>query len=227
MSEQAAIYWTNCQVKLGDLKPWARNPKTISKAHARRLLANHKDFGQWQDVAIGPENEVYDGHQRLNVWLAAYGPEYEITAKRASRALTEQERERFVIEAHVGTVGSLNYDALANWNAPGLMEAGFDADLLKDLRLSAAAVTNFLGSEAQPNDPMQEWEGMPEYNQDDIKPVKDILVHFYTDDDIKVFSELIGQKITKETKSIWFPVRPVILQDQLGTKVGLIYSDES
>lgn len=170
MSEAQSIYWTNCRVKLGDLKPWERNPKTISKAHARRLLANHKDFGQWQDVAIGPENEVYDGHQRLNVWLAAYGPNFEIDAKRASRALTEQERERFVIEAHVGTVGSLNYDALANWNPPRLKEAGFDADLLKEFKTGAAALGNFLSSEGEGDEQYSRKVEAPIYTPKGPKP---------------------------------------------------------
>ena len=40
-----------------------------------------------------------------------------------------------------------NPDALANWNAPRLMEAGFDQDLLKEFKTGAAALVGFLGAE--------------------------------------------------------------------------------
>jgi hypothetical protein len=51
----------------------------------------------------------------------------------------------------------------------------------------------------------EEWKDMPEYVQEDLEPVKDIMVHFETLEDMKAFSELIGQEITLKTKGVWFP----------------------
>ena len=50
-----------------------------------------------------------------------------------------------------------------------------------------------------------EWKNMPEFIQDDITPVKSILVHFESVSDIGKFSEAIGQKVLTGTRSIWFP----------------------
>ncbi len=51
----------------------------------------------------------------------------------------------------------------------------------------------------------EEWKGMPEYNQDDLKPIRTIYVHFKKQADINNFMKLIKQKITDKTKYIWFP----------------------
>jgi len=140
------IVWSNVTVTLGQLQPWERNPKSISKAHAKRLLASWDKFGQFQTVAIGPGCEVYDGHQRLSVLLAAYGPGYQIDARQSEVALTDAERQELVIAAHVGTTGQFNWDELANWDAAELQEWGLDGEQLQDWKTSIGAVINLLGS---------------------------------------------------------------------------------
>lgn len=50
-----------------------------------------------------------------------------------------------------------------------------------------------------------EWQGMPEYIQDDLEPFKSVTVHFANEEDMNKFSKLIGTKITEDTKGIWFP----------------------
>ena len=79
------LVWAPVRVRIGDLRPWERNPRRIRPAHAKRLLKSWEEFGQAQTIAIGPDGEVYDGHQRLSALLAAYGPDYEVLALQASR----------------------------------------------------------------------------------------------------------------------------------------------
>jgi len=50
-----------------------------------------------------------------------------------------------------------------------------------------------------------EWEGMPEFSHEDLTPSRSILVHFESAGDAKKFAELIGQSITVNTKSLWYP----------------------
>ena len=138
--------WTNVTVTLGELKPWERNPKTISKAHAKRLLEYWSRIGQFQSIAIGPGGEVYDGHQRLSVLLAAYGPGYQIDARQSEVALTDAERQELVIAAHVGTTGQFNWDELANWDAAELQDWGMDAETLASWRADATALTEMLAA---------------------------------------------------------------------------------
>ena len=51
----------------------------------------------------------------------------------------------------------------------------------------------------------EEWEGMPEFKQEDLSPYKSILVHFANQEDMEAFAKLIKQHLTKKTKSIWYP----------------------
>src|SRR5512146_2789900 len=95
MSEK--ITWTNETRKLGELIPWPRNPRQINKEQAKRLAQSFDQFGQVETIAIGPANEVYNGHQRLNVLMEQYGPDYAIEVRVSSRALTEKEREKLTV----------------------------------------------------------------------------------------------------------------------------------
>ena len=49
------------------------------------------------------------------------------------------------------------------------------------------------------------WRGMPEFVQKNLKPMKTIYVHFETREDLVAFSALVGQQLTMETRSIWYP----------------------
>ena len=49
-----------------------------------------------------------------------------------------------------------------------------------------------------------EWQGMPEFEMEDLSSFRKIIVHFRNQEDIDKFAELIGQKITK-APSIWYP----------------------
>jgi len=149
------IVWQNVNVTLGQLQPWERNPKSISKAHAKRLLASWDKFGQFQTVAIGPGFEVYDGHQRLSVLRAAYGDGYSVAARQSSRELSDAERRELVIAAHVGTTGQFNWDELANWDAAELQDWGLDGEQLQDWKTSIGALTELIeaAKEEPPEDP--------------------------------------------------------------------------
>lgn len=142
----ADVTWQPVTVQLSALVPWDRNPKTISKAHAARLLDLWQRLGQFQTIAIGPGGEVYDGHQRLSVLKAAHGPRFEVTALQSDRALTEKEREELTVAAHVGTTGQFNWEELSGWDTGDLEAWGFDAELLQDWNTGAAALATMLDS---------------------------------------------------------------------------------
>lgn len=64
-----------------------------------------------------------------------------------------------------------------------------------------------------------EWKGMPEFKQDDVTSWKRIIVHFETEEDMKTFGKIIGQKLTYKTRSIWFP------EAEIGRIAGRMYVD--
>jgi hypothetical protein len=56
------------------------------------------------------------------------------------------------------------------------------------------------------DDAFAHWVGMPMFEQDDLMPIKQVVVSFLHDEDIVEFSKLVGQVLTMRGKSsIWFP----------------------
>ena len=120
------IAWTNETRKLSELVPWERNPRQIKQDQAKRLNESLRDFGQPDVLAIGPNNEVYNGHQRLNVWAEQHGPDFEVDVRVSSRELSEKERERLTVLLHKGAAGDWDFDTLANeFELDELLEWGF------------------------------------------------------------------------------------------------------
>lgn len=62
---------------------------------------------------------------------------------------------------------------------------------------------------------------MPEFIQEKQEPHAKIILRFRNEQDLQDFAALIGQKLTKKTKSIWFPLL------ERGLNSDKIYIDES
>lgn len=52
------------------------------------------------------------------------------------------------------------------------------------------------------------WVGMPEFESENKEPAKQLIISFKTEEDYQKFGEFIGQKLTKKTKSIFWPYKP-------------------
>lgn len=59
----------------------------------------------------------------------------------------------------------------------------------------------------QEHDWRKEWKDMPEFVQDKKEPFAKIIIRFETEEDLRDFEKLVNQKLTKKTKSIWFPFK--------------------
>lgn len=51
----------------------------------------------------------------------------------------------------------------------------------------------------------QTWTGMPAYENRDLMPDSSVIINFRNASDRRAFSELVGQRLTEATKSIWYP----------------------
>lgn len=121
------ITWTNEKRRLSSLIPWERNPRQIREDQAKRLQDSLEEFGQVEPICVGPDNELYNGHQRLAVWLARYG-DIEVDVRVSSRKMSEKEREKLTIFLHKGATGQWDFDTLANeFEVTELLEWGFEA----------------------------------------------------------------------------------------------------
>jgi hypothetical protein len=57
----------------------------------------------------------------------------------------------------------------------------------------------------QTTDWKEEWKDMPEFIQEKKEPYSKIIIRLKTKEDLDEFAELIDQKLTDKTKSIWHP----------------------
>jgi DNA modification methylase len=134
VSDNGKITWTNETRKLSELVPWPRNPRQIRKEQVERLQDSLDEFGQPETIAIGPGNEIYNGHQRLKSWADKFG-DIDVDVRVASRELSEKEREKLTVFLHKGAAGEWDFDVLANeFEVDDLLDWGFDEhDLDLDL----------------------------------------------------------------------------------------------
>lgn len=57
----------------------------------------------------------------------------------------------------------------------------------------------------------EHWVGMPACDSEHLMPYKQLIVSFQNEDDMIAFGKLVGRKITKKTRSIWYPEREQIV----------------
>jgi len=102
-------------------------------------------------------------------------------------------------------------------------------DLLEDIEAGNEAVQDLLSSLAGDFEPLvkddweEEWEGMPEFVQDDAGPYRSVNVHFRNEEDIQAFKTLIGQDFTDKAKSVW---HPALRDDERNDNKADAYLDE-
>jgi hypothetical protein len=164
-----SIKWTNTTVKLSDLKPWEENPRQSTPAEARRILQSMTDFGQVQTIAISPDGEVYDGHQRLSALLTVHGADYQIDARQSSRPLSDFERRGLVMALHATAEGRWDWEKLADWDLPSLLPDGFAQEWLAGLNYDGAMVATMLGAEVGEDVPDVDFKEFDESTADDVK----------------------------------------------------------
>lgn len=199
-SSNKKITWTTERVKLGDLVEWESNPVQLSKHDFEQIKISLEKFGLVLPlVANRPKmkrsvkRRLIDGHQRKTIMVYAEmaGLDTEFDVRVPSRKLTDRECDELSIRLRKNT-GDFDFDILANiFQVDDLLDWGFQG--------------YELGLDGEDIDFDEAWEGMPEFEQEHQLGIKDIIIHFNTQEDIDEFSRLVNQKITAKTKYIWFP----------------------
>lgn len=73
------------------------------------------------------------------------------------------------------------------------------------------------------NPRLEFWKEMPEFIAENLDPFKRVLVFFANEEEYKSFADLIGQKLTDRTQSIWYPYKGITHRSHL----RYISSDDS
>lgn len=182
-------------MKLSDIKKNPENPRTIRGEQFERLKRSIREFPQMmalRPIVTDSEGVVLGGNMRLEALKAlGYKEVPDEWVKRADE-LTEEQRREFAVKDNAG-FGDWDWDALAN---------GWD-----DLPLQEWGLPLGLGTPEQVNYE-KEWQGMPEYGNEDLTPAAQLTIYFATVEDKLAFGELIGQGLTDKTRWVWHPARP-------------------
>lgn len=195
------------------MKPFHKNPRKITDKQRSDLAGWMEQLGDLSGIVHDlNSDEIIGGNQREFVFKLS-GYKIELT-----ETYPEPDAQGTVGLGYIVWKGfKFNYRQV-RWS-PDWCEAGniiankaggsWDFDVLhkqwdQDILLRSGWDRAELGI-YDPTDVRQEWEGMPEFNQQDMMPEQSVLIHFQTREDAQEFAKLLGQTITDKTKFLWFP----------------------
>lgn len=122
------INWTLEHVAIKLLKPYAKNPRQISKDNADRLSENLDKFGLIDKPILNRDYTVIGGHQRIKILKKKKVKEIQCWVPDVQ--LSEQEVEELCIGLNLHQ-GKWDYDILANeWETLDLLQYGFSEEQL-------------------------------------------------------------------------------------------------
>lgn len=118
------ITWTAKEVDVADLKPYDRNPRTITKEAYARLVTRIKEEGFRTPITTDGKGTILAGHQR---YRAACQLNYsKLPIMMPSRDLTKEEAAQIVVADNVSH-GEWDFDILsADFEPLELAEWGVD-----------------------------------------------------------------------------------------------------
>lgn len=186
--------------KVDALIPYARNARTHSDEQVAQLAASIKEWGWTTPVLVDEDGEIIAGHGRV---LAARKLGIKEIPTMTATGWTKAQKQAYVL-ADNQLPQNAGWDMdLLSVEMKDLDADGFDLELIG---FGEGEITNILlPTEVGKTDAEKEWEGMPDFEQDDKTSFRHVIVHFENNDDVEEFFSIIGQSHTDKTNSIWFP----------------------
>jgi len=127
-----SIKWTEIEVRLGDLVPNPKNPKSSDEATVKRLNYSIDNLGQFENMVVDVDGiSAVDGHQRLNAWIDEKGEDFIVNVKKPDRKLTDDEIQEIILLSGKGTHGQWDFEMLgSDFELDKLVDlGGFDENL--------------------------------------------------------------------------------------------------
>ena len=119
--------------KIADLKPYHKNPRSLSKEQAKHLQTSLEKFGLIDKPIINTDNTIIGGHQRLAILKKMKHKEVEVYVP--SSLLNDKDLQQLNIR--LNQTGEFDFDILANqYELSDLVDWGFDEkDFQMDLSI--------------------------------------------------------------------------------------------
>lgn len=212
--------------KLTEFTPDEKNANKGTERGRYMLETSIEKVGAGRSIVVDKHGKVIAGNKTQEVAIAK-GIEDAIVVETDGTQLVVTKRTDLDLDDPDPNNPARQYAYLDNrtgeigleWDAGQIqldLEAGLDlSEMFRDWELAALGAL-----ELDPQDPNELWEGMPEFEQEDLAPYQTIKVHFASEGDREAFAELVGQKITGKTPSIWYPAAVPLPQGRVITLDG-------
>ena len=202
-------------------RPQAKNANRHTE-HGLRLLEKSVQSDGWIDAqTAAADGEMISGTARLEVSAEKFGDVEPIIVE------SDGTRPVIVVRTDIPDLNdprarrlsvAANQIAKTDYNPDGelLKEWGGEDDAIRAM-FADWEWDSITGEQSEGIDYAEAWKGMPEFTQEDLRPVKQIIISFETMDSYKDFAILIKQNLTEKTRGIWYPER--IKSELLGSVI--------
>ena len=187
-------------VKTDGLIPYARNSRQHSDEQISQIAASIKEWGFTVPILIDEENTLIAGHGRL---LAAQKLELDQVPVMVAKGWSDAQRRAYVIADNKLAETSTWDEELLKVEIKQLeldqfdiSTLGFGLDEMADL---------FLDKETGKTNAFDEWQDMPEFDNDELAYFRSVKIHFDNQEDVDEFALKTGLKLSEVTKSIRYP----------------------
>ena len=194
--------------KLSELIPDHANANKGTERGRYALEASLRQYGAGRSILLDKNGRIIAGNKTAEV-AADVGLDDVIVVQTDGKQIVAVQRTDLDIDSPEGRglayadnrVGELSLE----WDAEQVL-----ADLNAGMDLSGLffdfEIDRLLGRQGEDFDPAAEWQGMPEFHQEDVfGAVATVKVHFASEQALTEFSKLVGQTVNKESKFIWYP----------------------
>jgi len=184
---------------IGRLIPDINNARSHSDSQTQQIANSISEFGFTNPVLIDESSQIIAGHGRYRAGQLLNLDEIP-TITLAN--LTDTQKKAYVIADNKLALNSEWDLEKLTTELKELQDLGFDLNVVGYYENE---LTHLLDDAEEIDfDALTEWEGMPEYNQADVRG-NQIVVHFQNDEDAEAFFQLVDQPHTDKTKYIWYP----------------------
>tara|TARA_B000000532_G_scaffold386_1_gene309 strand:- start:62 stop:724 length:663 start_codon:yes stop_codon:yes gene_type:complete len=182
------------------LIPYARNSRVHSTEQIAQIAASIQEWGFTVPILIDEKNTLIAGHGRL---LAAQKLELKKIPVMIAKGWSDAQKRAYVIADNKLAINAEWDEELLKVEIKQLelekfdiSTMGFELDELTDL---------FLDKDFGETDAFDEWQDMPEYDNENLDYFRTIKIHFDNQEDVNSFAEKTGLPLTEATRFIRFP----------------------
>jgi hypothetical protein len=188
-------------ISIDDLRPDPENRRKHNERNVGLIALALQDVGAGRSVVVDEDlmllagNGVHQAAVRSGITRVRVieTDGQELIAVRRSGLTPEQKRALALFDNRSAELAEWDFGQLQTDKAAGLTLQPFWTE---------AEETMLFGEATKPD-----WNGMPEFDQQDALAFRSIKVNFATQADVDAFAGLIEQVLHEKTRSIWYPAQ--------------------